>query len=40
MCSGMNHKRIDSIREQELKKRMADALANDRSHTKELSRND
>lgn len=39
MCSGMNHKRIDSIREQELRQRLADALANDKSHTKEMSKN-
>lgn len=40
MCSGINPKRISAIREEELKQRMADALANDHSHVKELSKND
>lgn len=43
MCSGLNHKRISDIREEEqielLKKRMEAAFENDRSHVKELSKN-
>ena len=39
MCSGMNHKRIDAIKKAELDQRLADALANDQSHTKRMSKN-
>ena len=43
MCSGLNHRRIESIREQEqlklLQQRLDEAFANDHSHTKELSEN-
>ena len=39
MCSGVNPKRISSIREAELQKRLNEASANDRSHVKELSEN-
>lgn len=38
MCSGVNPKRIDAIREAELKQRLADAIAKDRSHTEALSK--
>lgn len=43
MCSGLNHKRISDIREEEqimlLKKKMAEAFANDKSHIKRMSEN-
>lgn len=43
MCSGLNHKRISDIREEEqiilLKKRMAEAFEKDQSHTKRMSEN-
>ncbi len=34
MCSGLNHARVEKLKAQ-----MADALANDHSHTKRLSEN-
>ena len=40
MCSGLNHKRISDIREAELKQKLIDAMANDRSHVRELSKNE
>lgn len=38
MCSGMNQKRIGTIYEAELKQRLADAMAKDKSHTEALAR--
>lgn len=38
MCSGMNAKRIDAIRLEELKKKLAEAFKNDRTHTEALSK--
>lgn len=38
MCSGVNHKRIDAIREAELKQRLAQVLKNDLTHTEALSK--
>lgn len=48
MCSGMNHKRIDAIREAErqaaqiklLRQRLDEAFANDKSHVRSLSQNE
>ena len=40
MCSGVNPKRISSIREAELQKRLNEAFANDRSHTRMMSENE
>lgn len=39
MCTGMNPKRIDAIREAELKQKLAEAMAKDQSHIKRLSQN-
>ena len=43
MCSGLNHRRIEAIREEQqiklLQQRLDEAFANDKSHVSELSKN-